>query len=246
MTIWLVGGTSESRAIARLLSDRALPWLATVASDRARRLYAGLPGRICPGRLTPETIADFLTREGIRAIVDASHPFAVEISRLAIATGLPYLRFERSQPSMLPPTVVLPDLEALLVPEYLQGKRVLLLLGVKALPKFERWHARADLWARILPESKALALAAGFPTERLILESPPVPPDRERQLWQTLQIDAVATKASGNPSGFATKQAIARELRIPLYAIARPKICYPRQTSDLASVLEFCQAFIGN
>ncbi|MEO0948529.1 MAG: precorrin-6A reductase [Cyanobacteria bacterium J06641_5] len=241
MTIWVIGGTSESREIARMLSDRALPWVATVASDRARRLYAGLPGRVRAGCLTAQTIDRFLDREGIQVIIDASHPFAVEISQLAIATKRPYLRFERSQTPILLPAVALPNLEALLVPDYLAGKRVLLLLGVKALPDFRAWHDLTKLWARVLPESRELALAAGFPPEQLILETPPVPAERERLLWQNLQIDAVATKASGRPGGFETKQAIARELDIPLYAIARPPITYPRQTDNLEAILEFYQ-----
>ena len=241
MTIWLIGGTSESREIARLLCDRALPWVATVASDRACRLYAGLTGRVRTGLLTPQTIGEFLDCEDIRTIIDASHPFAIEISQLAIATGLPYLRFERSQAPILPPTIALPDLDALLGSDYLLGKRVLLLLGVKALAKFRSWHDLAELWARVLPESRELALAAGFPLERLIFATPPVPLERERQLWQTLRIDAAATKASGNPGGFAIKQAIARELNIPLYAIARPPMAYPCQTHEYATVLKFCQ-----
>ncbi len=243
MTIWLVGGTSESRTIARRLSARQLPWVATVASDRACRLYTGLPGRIRTGRLTRATIGQFLAGERIRAIVDASHPFAVEISQLAAATGLPYLRFERSPVPARPPAVLLPDLEALLAPEYLENRTVLLLLGVKALPRFRNWHDRTELWARILPESQAQALAAGFPGERLILETPPVSPQKERSLWQKLGVQAVATKASGRAGGFATKLAVARELAVPLLTIARPVVDCPARTQDLAAVVRFCQTY---
>lgn len=100
MTIWLIGGTQESVELSRLLRQANLPTLITVATESARSLYAASPNlQIQVGRLNHDQIANFLQTHQIQCILDASHPFAVAVSRLAIAAAeqyqIPYLRYER-------------------------------------------------------------------------------------------------------------------------------------------------------
>ncbi|MEM9008842.1 MAG: precorrin-6A/cobalt-precorrin-6A reductase, partial [Cyanobacteria bacterium P01_F01_bin.86] len=170
MTIWLIGGTRESRAIAQRLTQQRLPWLVTVVSPTAARLYAELPGPIQSGALSPADIQALIQQHSISAIVDASHPFATEISKQAIATSLPYLRFERQTMPLEPPAESVPDLDTLLQPQYLENRRVLLTLGIKALPRFQPWQQRSHLWARILPTAKEQAIQAGFTPDQLICD----------------------------------------------------------------------------
>ena len=241
--LWLIGGTQESRAIAQVLSAHSYPWVVTVTMPSAVQLYEGLPGKVMVGILTPERLAFFLQEQVIDAIVDASHPFATVISRQAMATGLPYLRFERPEIPIEPPAQLLPDFAQVLQPQYLGGHRVLLTVGVKTLPLFTPWHSQAKLWARILPtqEAKEQALQAGFAPECLIPARLPITYEQEYQLWQRLQIDTVITKASGEAGGVAIKQAVAKALGVRLMVIARPPIVYPRQTDDLGVVQAFCE-----
>ena len=246
MTIWIVGGTSESRQVARQLSSANYPWVATVVTPEAQRLYITLNGRVSAGALTADTLPKFLSNEDICGIVDASHPFATEISHLAIAGAqahaLPYLRYERPRLAMAPATLRLPAIECLLQPQYLQGRRILLAIGVQSLAQLAPWQACSQLWARIWPSerSRDRAIAAGFAAERLILQKPPRSVEDERRLWRSLQLDAVVTKASGQASGFDLKQAAAAQLGIQLIAIERPAIAYPQQTTSLECVLTFC------
>jgi precorrin-6A/cobalt-precorrin-6A reductase len=220
-----------------------------VTTAAARALYpAAETLRVWVGRLTPVTLPGFLQQEAIAAILDASHPFAVEISRLAIAAAqaqaLPYLRFERSElPLAAAPEVRFETLESLLDSHYLEGQRVLLTLGYRWLPAFQAWHKRATLYARILPSVPALeeALAAGFPPDRLIALRPPISEDLERALWQQWQITCVVTKASGAAGGEAIKRQVAASLGIPLVVLQRPSIHYPQQTSSVAIALNFCR-----
>lgn len=98
--IWLIGGTQESRSLAERLVEAGLSATITVMTDAARSLYsANGCVTIHVGPLTPDSIPHFLQHHAIEAILDASHPFATQISELAIATAqtyhLPYLRFER-------------------------------------------------------------------------------------------------------------------------------------------------------
>jgi precorrin-6A/cobalt-precorrin-6A reductase len=241
--IWLIGGTSESRAIAQHLSRIQIPWIATVVTAKATRLYEDLPGQVWVGTLTPDQLDNFLRDYNIQAIVDASHPFATVISQLAIATGLPYLRFERPELSLPASVVVVPNLDAVLQPCYLDRRRILLTLGVKALPHFYPWQQRAELWARVLPTSIQHAQTAGFSGDRLLAMQLPLTLDQERQLWQTLGIETVITKASGEAGGLSIKLQLAEELGTQLIAIARPAFSYSQQTSDLEAINAFCQTW---
>ncbi|MEL6334481.1 MAG: cobalt-precorrin-6A reductase [Cyanobacteria bacterium J06633_23] len=240
MTIWLIGGTSESRTIAQQLTQQGLPWLVTVVSPTAARLYAGLPDRIQSGALSPAGMQSLIQQHDICAIVDASHPFATKISNQAMATGLPYLRFERQTMTLEPPAESVPDLDTLLQSQYLENRRILLTLGIKALHQFQPWQQRADLWARILPTAKTQAIQAGFAPEQLICDRSPTNALAEQTLWQKLGVDTVITKASGGPGGVPIKLAAAKALDVRLLVIARPKLSYPQQTHNLDEVITFC------
>jgi precorrin-6A/cobalt-precorrin-6A reductase len=243
--IWLIGGTSESRAVAAALDQAGLPWVVTVVSDRARQLYPGRSGRVVVGQLTD--VAAFLQTYDICGIVDASHPFATEISQTAIATGLPYIRLER--PSPLPTNaIVLHRLADVLQDGYLAQRRVLLTVGVKWLSHFVPWLTKGEFWARILPTaaSRKLAIASGFPESHLIPMQLPVTVNQETELWRSHSIDTVITKASGDAGGMAVKATVAAELGVRLIAIDRPAIAYPQYTEKVDDVLAFCSPLMND
>jgi precorrin-6A/cobalt-precorrin-6A reductase len=123
MAIWLIGGTSESRELAIALADRQIPFVVTATTEQARQIYVSIDRlddwaqlgdidnpcnhadrlsiqAIRIGKLSNADLDRFLKRARITSILDASHPFATEISSLAIAHSqehqLPYLRFERN------------------------------------------------------------------------------------------------------------------------------------------------------
>lgn len=101
--IWLIGGTGESAELARAILAQQLPCIVTVTTVAAKKLYPPESEllQIWVGQLHPEHMTQFLTQYQIGAILDASHPFAVEISQLAIAAAtqsqIPYLRYERPE-----------------------------------------------------------------------------------------------------------------------------------------------------
>ena len=136
--VWLIGGTSDSREIAKVLSDRQISWVATVVTNRAQRLYHNLPGTVHVGSLMAEDLPGWLEHHGITHIVDASHPFATEISRLAIATSLPYLRYERPALDLIPIVQQNPNIATFQTWEHLfraalqhNHPRILLTTGLK-------------------------------------------------------------------------------------------------------------------
>lgn len=188
--IWLIGGTQESAELARSLAAQHIPCLISVTTEAARSLYPASPClQVWVGRLQIESLPTLLQSHRIAAILDASHPFAVEISQLAIAVagqrGIPYLRFERSridasgiagaglsrESSNVPirihnPLVQEPErnfvfstFQRLLATDVLVGQRVLLTVGYRSLQLFQPWQTMATLFARILPSTTALQAA---------------------------------------------------------------------------------------
>lgn len=266
--LWLIGGTSEAVTLAETLVRLGVPCLVTVTTAAARRAYSkrlGLTVRV--GALATDTLGDFIQAQRIGAILDASHPFAVEISQGAMAQAvdlkLPYWRYERplsqdaisepSDPTPLERTssedrtrswrpLWVPNLEAALTAEVLAQQRVLLTLGYRWLSAFLPWQDRATLFARILPSPVALdaALAAGFIPERLIALRPPIGEALEQALWQQWGITTVITKASGQPGGEDTKRRVAERLGVSLVVIERPRLVYPAVSHSLEEMVAWC------
>ncbi|NEQ44870.1 MAG: cobalt-precorrin-6A reductase [Leptolyngbya sp. SIOISBB] len=268
-TLWLIGGTQESRQLVQLWvqkfphdSSRQLHCIVTVTTAAARSLYLQTPPlRVQVGQFTAAQIDNFVHHNHIDAILDMSHPFATEISQLAIALAqhrqLPYLRYERpvvSAPQQTwrdqrgrPGMVCVSQLQDVLTPESLAGDRTLLTLGYRQLSIFAPWQSRATLFARILPSPVALntALQVGFTPDRLIALRPPISVDLEKALWQQWQITQLVTKASGHPGGQDDKQTLAAAMGVRLIQIRRPAIAYPHQTDDLDTALQFALRY-GN
>lgn len=268
--IWLIGGTQESRHLATALATAQIPYIVTVVTPEAARLYSASPwGQVAVGAIAPEALTQFLMTHHIAAVLDASHPFAVEISQAAIAActhhPLPYLRYERPQAGLQANAIqrqheahnpapnkaliqTVASYDDLLTDAILSsGERILLTLGSRYLHRFKPWHDCATLFARILPTPTALqaALQAGFDPARLIALRPPISLDLESALWQHWRITRVITKASGTPGGETVKRSLAQRLNIPLWILERPDIYYPDQTEDLQTAIAFCHQHLG-
>lgn len=251
--IWLIGGTKDSADLAQAIANAQISSIVTVTTNSAKNLYpSNFPVRI--GCFSIEQMEQFCRQEKITAIVDASHPFATEVSQNAIATAkiknIPYLRYERNlcQLSSNNQYLTLDSFETLLKGDYLQGHRVLLTVGCKILPQFKTWQNRSTLFARVLPQVNSLqiALDSGFTSDRIMAIRLPISAEFETVLWRQWQISLVVTKASGKPGGEEIKRQVAHTLGIPLIAIARPKIFYPQQTYCINKVMAFCRQYNSN
>lgn len=98
MTVLILGGTAEARALAAALDRRGAAFLSSLAGRVSRpRLPVG-EVRI-GGFGGPDGLAAFLTKRGVAAVVDATHPFAVGMRGNAVAActqaGVPLLRLAR-------------------------------------------------------------------------------------------------------------------------------------------------------
>lgn len=248
--IWLIGGTSESVVIAELLTTHHQKFIVTVTTTAAVQLYQSLgKHQIFVGKLTETAMVEFIKQHQITRVIDASHPFAVNISQGVIKVcqdlALPYLRYERpciNSSHKTSSVTMISSLSSLVTENSpLKNKRVLLTIGAKFLPLFAEFHHQAQLYTRILPyhDSIALAYQSGFECDRIIAMRPPFNFALEKALWELWNIEIVVTKAGGKAGGEDIKYQVAEALRIPLIVIERPSLSYPLITDRLENISQF-------
>lgn len=188
---------------------------------------------------TDESLAAYLRDGGADIVLDATHPFAVRITRIARATcarlGVPYVRFER--PDWEPPegTHLVDSFAdaAALLPRL--GRRAFLTIGAKQLKHFAALHDSLVLFARVLPSPVSVqqALDAGFAPDRILGLRPPFSQAFNRAILTEYQIDVLVTKASGIEGGVREKVLAARELGVAVLMIRRPE-----EDGDVVTTIE--------
>ena len=95
----ILGGTGDANRLADALARAGIDAIYSYAGRTEIPLAHALPTRI-GGFGGAAGLADFLRSEGITHVIDATHPFAAEMSRHAVdacaATGTPLLALERA------------------------------------------------------------------------------------------------------------------------------------------------------
>jgi precorrin-6A/cobalt-precorrin-6A reductase len=221
--VLVLGGTAEAREVSRALAETGIPVVSSLAGRVTHPGQMGGQTRI-GGFGGPDGLADWLREQCCAAMIDATHPFAAQISQSAVAasafTGVPLVRLVR--PGWMEQRgdrwywVDDVDEAAELMPRL--GTRVLLAIGRQRLSAFAKIR---DAWflARCidrprgpLPRKHEILLARG-----------PFTPESERQLFAQYEIDLVVARDSGGPSTEA-KLTVARERGLPVIMVRRPML----------------------
>ena len=246
--ILLLSGTSEGPPLARALLAAGFEVRATVTREEARENLFGPLLRevqVEARGFTEESLSAFLTQGEADLVLDATHPFAVRITRLAHAVclrlGVPYVRYERPDWEPPPGTRLVNSFTAAaeLLPSL--GTRVLLTIGAKQLKHFAPLRGRLHLVARILPSVLSIeqALAQGFTPDRLLCLRPPFSRAFNRAILEEYRIDVLVTKASGREGGVEEKVLAANDLGIEVVMIDRPE---PEDVECVCSIAAAVQA----
>ena len=100
--ILIFAGTTEGRELSEWLCEKGCAHDLCVATEYGEQAMHEDPlAKVHMGRMDAEQIAAFMEREGVRVVVDATHPYAKEatenIRQAAEKTGVTYLRLDRNQ-----------------------------------------------------------------------------------------------------------------------------------------------------
>jgi cobalt-factor III methyltransferase len=249
--VWVFSGTADGNALAAELSGRGHRVIVSTASDYGAELASiAVPNvEIRSGRQGVAARRNQLQQSRAVAIIDATHPFATEISnqltQLSAELKIPYIRYER-------PAVVVPsfarqaaDMPAAAELAIESGQRIFLATGIKDLNTFLQQEGTGprEWFLRLTPDtgSLELALKAGIPRSHICAMQGPFSTEFNIALWSAWKVDCVVTKESGEPGGFRAKAEAADRLGIPLIVVRRPQISYPVVRSDFNSVAELLE-----
>jgi len=83
-TLLILAGTTEATALARAVAERGLTGVVSFAGRAERPLRQPLPQRI-GGFGGVDGLTHYLREARITHVIDATHPFAVQMSRNAVA-----------------------------------------------------------------------------------------------------------------------------------------------------------------
>ncbi len=218
--ILVLGGTSEARQLAAVLLSKGFEVISSLAGVTENPLLPD--GQVRRGGFGGVAgLVDYLEVERIDATIDATHPFAVQISAHAHAaagvTGIPLLRLERPQWQMQVGDVwiAVPTVSAA-VAALPAGARALVTIGRKEIGGF---FARSDIGgvARMIEEQ----IPPVPPGWSVILQRPPFSIEQEVALIMHHAITHLVTKNAGGTETEA-KIAAARGLALPVVMVARP------------------------
>jgi precorrin-6A/cobalt-precorrin-6A reductase len=247
--ILLLSGTSEGPPLARALLAAGFAVRATVTREEARQSLFGplLREVLVEARgFTQESLTAFLRQGEADLVLDATHPFAVRITRLALDVcrrlGIPYVRYER--PDWEPPAgTVLVDSFAEAARRLPEGARVLLTIGAKQLKHFAPLQDRLYLVARVLPSVLSIqqALAAGFTPDRLLCLRPPFSREFNRAILREYRIGVLVTKASGREGGVEEKVLAAGDLGALVIMIRRPEPAGEAGVRSVEAAVQACR-----
>lgn len=235
----LLGGTVEASALAKRLDENGIPATMSLAGRVANPKPQPIPVRI-GGFGGADGLANFLHSESITHVIDATHPFAAQMSANAVAgcasAGVPLVALTRApwQAQNRDRWTHVPTLEAAAQALQQPARRVLLAIG--------RMHL--DLFAG-LPQHHFLLRLVDKPIGPLpfddyhtIVARGPFSVDNDLALLREHEIDLVISKNAGG-HGARSKIDAARELGIEVIMIDRPYIPTRTELHSVDAVMDW-------
>lgn len=184
----------------------------------------------------------YLTAEHITHVIDATHPFAAQMSRHAVqacaALGLPLLAFQRPpwRPEAGDDWRMVPDLAAAVAALPDAPARVFLAIGKQHLDTFAAKPQHHYLLRLVDP-----AVALPLPDAEAVIARGPFTYAGDLDLLQRHRIGMIVAKNAGG-AGARAKLDAARALALPVIVIDRPEL----PARAVAESIEAVLAWLGH
>jgi len=223
----ILGGTGEAAALARAVLARFGDRIAVMTALAGRTRHPGpIAGQVRIGGFGGVAgLAEYLAAEDIDRLIDATHPFAAEISRAARLAcdqvRVPRLLLARPawRRHPLDRWIEVDTVEAAAQIVGRVGRRAFLTVGAGEIDAFAPATGVRFTVRMIDPPRAPLPLRF----HEVVLGRGPFALTEERQLLQKRAIDIVVCKASGGAATEA-KLVAARELSLPVIMVRRPPV----------------------
>lgn len=235
--VLLLGGTTEAARIARALADAGVAAVYSYAGRTEAPVAQPLPLRIGGFGGVPGLV-DYLRAEGISHVIDATHPFAAQMSRNAVeactSTGTPLIALEREpwQAAAGDRWTHVPDLDAAVAALGEAPRRVFLAIGRQNLDAFAGAPQHHYLLRLVDPPTEPLPL----PDAQAVIARGPFDVAGDRALLDAHRIEIIVAKNAGG-AGAEAKLVAARELGLPVVLIDRPQLPPRQMARSVAEVM---------
>ena len=249
--IFVVAGTEDGRELAGFLLNHGFEVTASVVSSYGKALLSRYEGiKVNDKKLDENELAEILLNGEVTALVDASHPYAINVSQNAMAAchkaNIPYIRYERkSLPLTYENIHHVENYESAAIKAAQLGRNIFLTTGSRNLKTFVVSPALKDcnLIARILPTAEVLAECEklGFNPKNIVAMQGPFSTELNVEMLRHYNAEVIVSKDSGQIGGVDTKLIAAEKLNLPVVLIDRPKITYDKIVSTFEEVLNFLQ-----
>jgi precorrin-6A/cobalt-precorrin-6A reductase len=241
--ILLLGGTSEATSVAqRLAGENGISAILSLAGRTANPVASPLPVRI-GGFGGVDGLTEYLARESIDLVVDATHPFAARISNNAIAASsaahVPLLAIERPPwtPAVGDDWNEYDSIDAAIAALPAAPQDVFSGLGRQAIAAL-RAAPQHRYVIRVVDASEP---PASLPHATIVAARGPFRTEDDLELFRKHRISHVLAKNAGG-SGAYSKIEAARMLGIKVHMIRRPAIASRLTVASIEDALAWIKA----
>lgn len=237
--ILLLGGTTEAGLAARAIADAGLAGVYSYAGRTEAPMGQPIHMRV-GGFGGMEGLRAYLVAAGISHVIDATHPFAAQMSRNAVAAcaaeSIPLIALERA------PWVAgegdrwqqVADVPAAVAALAGPPKRVFLAIGRQHLEPFAAQGQHRYLLRLVDPPTGPLPM----PLADVVVARGPFDVAGDSALMRDHGIELVVAKNAGG-KGAVAKIAAARSLGLPVVMIDRPAVPERKVVGTVAEVMEW-------
>lgn len=232
--IWIFGGTSEGRELAKYCARHRLPAVVNVATEYGEAvLTGGTYGEIRQGRMEKDQMEDYIRTRQVELVLDATHPYAAAVTenirQACEAAAADYIRVLRKSVADggASGNVVWVD-SVKEAAEYLAGTEgnIMLATGSKELSAFCERLDRKRLYPRVLPcvESMEICESNGIPASNCIAMQGPFSEAVNAALMAQFGCRYLVTRESGTAGGFQEKLSACQKTGAAAVVIRRPTV----------------------
>lgn len=226
--IWLIGGTSEGRALIKALANFDVQLFVSVATDYGAGLIEPQDNlTVLAERMDLAKMRQFLQAHNPACVIDATHPYATivtaTVQEACALENAKYLRLLRPVGEAEDAICVDDFSEAVELLNHVEGN-IFLTTGSKNLKDFtavENYKERIAL--RVLPMESSLesALELGYRPANIVCMQGPFSKEMNVATLKKFGSKFMVTKDSGEAGGFAEKIAAAKEAGAKIIVVGR-------------------------
>ena len=220
----IFGGTTEAKEIL----NHKIPAIYSVATDYGAELVKNFNDvEILTGRLNLNEIINLITTRKIKYVIDATHPFAVEVSAniksACEITKTELLRVVRHEIIFNNPEIIRAKnfYDAREILRQLDGT-IFIATGSKTLEIFKEFANRS--YIRVLPVADVIkkCVDLGFSQSQIIAMQGNFSYELNKSMFETANAKILLTKDSGSNGGINAKIKAALDLHMKIILITRP------------------------